>query len=99
MRNRDFHAGSVDFFCSRRRGTKTGDIAVIDLHERRAESKMLGAGRITCGKSNVPIVGREAFVVARGIVVRLELDWHAKMSCKRIGNGDGHHQGSCPDGA
>src|SRR5262245_5733851 len=75
----DLHPRPVDFLGVGRCRARTRDIAVVDFHEGRAERQVVSARRIACSEPDVPVISREAFIVARGIIVRLELDRNAEM--------------------
>jgi hypothetical protein len=90
LRYRDLHARSVDLLRIGQRRARTCYIAVVDFHECLAEREMVGASGIPRCEADVPVIGREAFIVARGIVVRLEFDRNAKLHSQRTGNGDRH---------
>ena len=90
LRDRDLHAGTVDLLCGGRCRSGARDIAVVHFHECHAESEVFCASWIACSEPDVPVIGRETFVVARGIVVGLEFDRHAETRSERAGNGDGN---------
>src|SRR5262249_16416870 len=89
LRDCNLHTGAIDLFGACRGCAWACDIAVIHLHESRAESEVLGASGIARSKPDLPVIGRKAFVVARGIVVRLELDRDTQMRGKSARNHDG----------
>src|SRR5262245_15547888 len=88
LRDRDLHSGLVDLLCVGRCRARTCNIAIVDLHEGRAKRQVVRASRIARSEPDVPVISREAFIVARGIVVRLEFDWNAEMRSERVGNGN-----------
>jgi hypothetical protein len=51
---------------------------------------MVSARGIAGSEANVPVIAREAIIVARWIVVGLELDRHAEMHSERVGDGERH---------
>jgi hypothetical protein len=99
LRHRDSHAGPVNLLCVGRCRFRSGDIAVVHLHECRTEGEVICAGGIARCDSHVPVIGHEAFVIASGIVVWLKLNWHAEMRGERLGNGNGHAAESAVEAA
>src|SRR5262245_32827157 len=75
----DSYTGTVDLFGAGRCRAGAGAIAVIHLHECRAEDKIVSATGISCSEPDIPVIGSEAFVVACRIVVGLEFDRDAEM--------------------
>src|SRR5262249_16219571 len=82
----DLHARPVDLLCVGWCRARTCNIPVVDFHECRAERQVVCASRIARSETDVPIITREAFIVARGIVVRLELDRNAEVRSECVGD-------------
>jgi hypothetical protein len=82
LRYRDSHARTVYLFSPGRCCARTCNIAVIDLHERRAECEVVCTSGVARSKSDVPIVCRKAFIIACRIVVRLEFYRNAETSSR-----------------
>src|SRR5262245_30741269 len=87
LRYRDLYARPVDLLRVARCRATTCYIAVVDFHECLAERKVVGASGIARREANVPVIGHEAFIVARGIVVRLEFDRNPEMRTQGASNG------------
>src|SRR5690242_11989659 len=59
------NARLVNFVCRAQRATRTGYVAVVDLHEHVTEAKVLCTSGITCGKADVPFAFAQALIVSR----------------------------------
>jgi hypothetical protein len=88
LRYRDLHARPVDLLCIGRCRPRTCYIAVVDFHECLAEREVVRASGIARCEADVPIIGREALIVKRGVVIRLELNWSVELRGERTGNGN-----------